>query len=120
MKLRGWLHSVALATSLTLRPMPRAFAALRIEQLMGGAPADVPARYAQGSPRALLPPTRQLLIVGAEDRVMPERARDAYAAPHSAAATRGVVVIPRCWSLRGDLLRPGLGGRPFANASYVC
>lgn len=67
-----------------------------IEQLMGGSPADVPARYAQGSPRALLPlGTQQLLIVGAEDRVMPERARDAYVvAALSAGDSAEVMVVP--------------------------
>lgn len=50
-----------------------------IERLLGGTPATVPDRYAQASPRALLPlGTRQLLIVGADDGVMPERARSAY------------------------------------------
>ena len=50
-----------------------------IERLLGGTPATVPDRYAQASPRALLPlGTRQLLIVGADDGAMPERARNAY------------------------------------------
>jgi len=67
-----------------------------IEQLMGGAPADVPARYAQGSPHALLPlGTHQLLIVGADDRVVPERARNAYvAAALSAGDSAEALVMP--------------------------
>lgn len=52
-----------------------------IDSLMGGPPAAVPDRYAQGSPVELLPlGTRQLMIVGADDRVMPVRARESYAA----------------------------------------
>ena len=51
-----------------------------IEQLMGGSPSAVPDRYAQGSPIELLPAgTRQILIVGAEDGVMPPNVRAAYA-----------------------------------------
>ncbi|MGH7177596.1 MAG: alpha/beta hydrolase family protein, partial [Tepidisphaeraceae bacterium] len=67
-----------------------------IEQLMGGAPATVPERYAQGSPRALLPlGTRQLLIVGADDGVMPERARNEYvAAARSAGDVADMIVVP--------------------------
>lgn len=50
-----------------------------IEQLMGGAPEKVPVRYAHGSPAELLPlGVRQLLIIGADDGVMPARAREAY------------------------------------------
>lgn len=52
-----------------------------IEQLMGGSPAEMPDRYAQASPAELLPlGVSQLLVIGSEDRVMPERSRDAYVA----------------------------------------
>ena len=52
-----------------------------IDSLMGGAPAAVADRYAQGSPQELLPfSVRQLLIVGVDDGVMPPPARDSYAA----------------------------------------
>jgi pimeloyl-ACP methyl ester carboxylesterase len=52
-----------------------------IEQLLGGTPQAVPDRYAQASPLELLPfGARQVLIVGADDGVMPPRARDAYVA----------------------------------------
>ena len=52
-----------------------------IDSLMGGAPATVADRYAQGSPQELLPfKVRQLLIVGADDGVMPPPARESYAA----------------------------------------
>jgi acetyl esterase/lipase len=52
-----------------------------IEQLLGGTPQAVPDRWAQASPVELLPfGTRQVLIVGTEDGVMPPRARDAYIA----------------------------------------
>ena len=52
-----------------------------VDSLMGGAPAAVADRYAQGSPVELLPlNVRQLLIVGADDPIMPPRAREAYAA----------------------------------------
>jgi pimeloyl-ACP methyl ester carboxylesterase len=56
----------------------------------------VPARYAQGSPRALLPlGTRQLMIVGADDGVVPERARNAYlAAALSAGDSAEALVVP--------------------------
>ncbi len=67
-----------------------------IEQLLGGTPATVPARYAQASPHALLPlGTRQLLIVGDADRVMPEASRNAYvAAARQAGDSAEVVVVP--------------------------
>ncbi len=48
---------------------------------MGGSPDAVANRYAQGSPAELLPlGVRQVLIVGADDGVMPPRSRDAYKA----------------------------------------
>jgi acetyl esterase/lipase len=67
-----------------------------IEQLMGGTPDSKPERYAQGSPAALLPlGTRQVLIVGDNDPVMPARARDAYvAAAVKAGDNAEVVVVP--------------------------
>jgi len=52
-----------------------------IEQLLGGPPASVPDRYAQTSPVELLPlGIRQILIVGAEDGVMPAKSRGSYLA----------------------------------------
>jgi acetyl esterase/lipase len=67
-----------------------------IEQLLGGTPQAVPDRYAQASPAELLPfGTRQVLIVGAEDGVMPLRARDAYIAAATKAGDRAEsVVVP--------------------------
>lgn len=67
-----------------------------IEQLLGGTPMTVPDRYAQASPRALLPlGTKQLLIVGADDRVMPEGARNAYVeAATMAGDSAAAVVVP--------------------------
>jgi acetyl esterase/lipase len=67
-----------------------------IEQLLGGTPDAVPARFAQASPAELLPiGARQLLIVGAEDPVMPARAREAYAAAAARAGTPAeIVVVP--------------------------
>lgn len=67
-----------------------------IDQLLGGTPQDVPDRYAQTSPVALLPfGTRQVLIVGENDPVMPARARDAYvAAALKAGDTAESIVIP--------------------------
>jgi acetyl esterase/lipase len=67
-----------------------------VEQLLGGAPDAVPERWAQASPAELLPlGTRQVLIVGETDRVMPERAREAYVAKARAAGdTIEVVVVP--------------------------
>lgn len=67
-----------------------------IEQLLGGTPMTVPDRYAQASPRALLPlGVRQLLVVGAEDRVMPEGARNAYVqAATMAGDSAAAVVVP--------------------------
>jgi acetyl esterase/lipase len=67
-----------------------------IEQLLGGSPETVPDRYAQASPIELLPlKTPQILIVGAEDGVMPAAARDAYvAAARKAGDTAEVVVVP--------------------------
>lgn len=67
-----------------------------IEQLLGGTPQAFPERYAQASPVELLPfGTRQVLIVGGEDRVMPPRARDAYiAAAIKAGDTAESVSVP--------------------------
>lgn len=51
-----------------------------IAGLMGGKPAEVPGRYAQGSPAELLPlGVPQILVTGAEDRVVAARFGDAYA-----------------------------------------
>jgi acetyl esterase/lipase len=64
-----------------------------IDSLMGGAPAAVADRYAQGSPMELLPlSVRQLLIVGVDDPVMPAAARKAYAAAGKKAGDRVDVV----------------------------
>jgi acetyl esterase/lipase len=60
-----------------------------IEELMGGPPAAVPERYAQGSPRELLPlGTPQSLIVGEHDPVVPAAARDRYVAAALAGGER--------------------------------
>ncbi|TKC95867.1 alpha/beta hydrolase family protein [Polyangium fumosum] len=41
-------------------------------KLLGGSPTDVPARYAEASPRALLPlGVRQILVHGADDNIVP-------------------------------------------------
>lgn len=66
-----------------------------IERLLGGTPDAVPERYADASPIELLPlGVRQLLIVGEEDGVMPERARSAYvtAAVKAGDAAEAIVV----------------------------
>jgi acetyl esterase/lipase len=67
-----------------------------VEQLMGGTPAGVGARYAHGSPAELLPiGIRQVLIVGAQDGIMPERARDAYVARARKAGDKvDAIVVP--------------------------
>lgn len=67
-----------------------------IERLLGGTPERVAPRYAQASPRELLPfGTRQLLIVGADDPVMPERARNAYVdAATRAGDSAAAIVVP--------------------------
>jgi acetyl esterase/lipase len=67
-----------------------------LERLMGGKPDAVPERWAQASPAELLPlGVRQILIVGENDRVMPARSRDAYAAKARAAGdTIEVKVAP--------------------------
>jgi acetyl esterase/lipase len=67
-----------------------------VEQLMGGTPAQVGSRYAHGSPAELLPMgVRQVLIVGAQDGVMPERAREAYVARARRAGDRAeAIVVP--------------------------
>jgi hypothetical protein len=67
-----------------------------IDQLMGGSPTAVADRYAQGSPMELLPHgTRQVLIVGVSDPVMPAPMRESYA---GIASTKGdtveVVEVP--------------------------
>jgi acetyl esterase/lipase len=50
-----------------------------IPKLMGGAPADVPDRYAQGSPLKLLPlGVPQILIQGAKDQIVPVKSAADY------------------------------------------
>ena len=64
-----------------------------IEQLMGGSPAAVPQRYAHGSPKELLPlGTRQVLIVGVDDGVMPPPEREQYAAAATKAGDKAEVI----------------------------
>lgn len=67
-----------------------------IDKLMGGAPDAVKERYAQASPVELLPlGVRQVLIVGADDGVMPVNARESYeAAARKAGDTVEVIVVP--------------------------
>lgn len=67
-----------------------------IDSLMGGSPSAVPERYAEGSPVELLPlGTRQLMIVGADDAVMPVAARDSYsAAVKKAGESVEIVEVP--------------------------
>ena len=67
-----------------------------IDQLMGGAPDAINERYAQASPVELLPfGVRQVLIVGADDAVMPAGARESYeAAAKKAGDTVEVIVVP--------------------------
>jgi acetyl esterase/lipase len=64
-----------------------------IDSLMGGAPAAVSDRYAQGSPAELLPlGVRQVLIVGVQDPVMPPPARESYAAAATKAGDRVEII----------------------------
>jgi len=64
-----------------------------VDQLMGGGPEEQAERYAQGSPAELLPHgVRQVLIVGVDDRVMPPREREGYAARATKAGDRADVV----------------------------
>ena len=67
-----------------------------IEQLLGGNPESVPRRYAQASPAELLPlGTRQVLIIGESDGVMPQKSRDAYVAAARKATDRvDLVMVP--------------------------
>ena len=67
-----------------------------VDAFMGGTPDQVPDRYAAGSPLQLLPlKTPQVQIVGTEDRVMPERARDAHAAAvRKSGSPMELIVIP--------------------------
>jgi acetyl esterase/lipase len=67
-----------------------------VSVLMGGKPADVPDRYAQGSPVELLPlGIRQLMIVGDSDRIVPAAARKAYMGRSLKAGDRvEVIVVP--------------------------
>lgn len=63
------------------RSMPRRGCVGAVEQLMVGAPDDVPDRYAAGSPARLLPlRTPQLLVSGAADPDVPVEHVEAYAA----------------------------------------
>lgn len=67
-----------------------------VEQLLGGSPQTMADRYDQASPLSLLPlNTPQVLVVGADDGVMPKRSRDAYvAAARAAGDSAEVVVVP--------------------------
>jgi acetyl esterase/lipase len=67
-----------------------------VEQLLGGSPNEMGDRYDQASPLALLPlKTPQVLVVGADDPVMPKRSRDAYvAAARAAGDAAEVIVVP--------------------------
>ena len=67
-----------------------------LEQFYGGSPQKVADRYDQASPLSLLPlNTPQVLVVGADDRVMPKRSLDAYvAAARAAGDIAEVVVVP--------------------------
>jgi acetyl esterase/lipase len=64
-----------------------------IDQLMGGPPETFAERYAQGSPAELLPlGVRQVLIVGADDGVMPPPERELYVAKATKVGDRAEVV----------------------------
>ncbi|HXG57113.1 MAG TPA: alpha/beta hydrolase [Vicinamibacterales bacterium] len=64
-----------------------------VEKLMGGGPDALPDRYAQGSPVELLPlGVPQVLIVGAEDGVMPKPSRDRYSTAATQAGDRVEVI----------------------------
>jgi acetyl esterase/lipase len=67
-----------------------------VTRLMGGRPADVGNRYAEGSPVELLPlGTRHLMIVGDSDGVVPGPVRKAYADRSRKAGDRvEVIVVP--------------------------
>ena len=67
-----------------------------IDSLMGGAPTAVADRYAEGSPKELLPfKVQQVLIVGVQDGVMPPPARESYAAAVRKAGDRiEVIEVP--------------------------
>jgi acetyl esterase/lipase len=64
-----------------------------IDSLMGGSPSSVADRYAQGSPKEMLPlGVRQVLIVGVDDGVMPPPARESYAAAATKAGDKVEIV----------------------------
>lgn len=83
-----------------------------IERLLGGTPEAVPERYADASPIELLPlGVRQLLIVGEDDGVMPERARNAYiAAAIKAGDAAEAVVVP---GAHFEVIAPGSPSWPM-------
>jgi acetyl esterase/lipase len=65
-----------------------------VDALMGGAPADQPARYALGSPAALLPlGLPQVLIHGRRDSIVPPSLSEDYVAQASAAGDDARCVI---------------------------
>ena len=90
-----------------------------IEQLLGGTPEAVPDRYAQASPAELLPfATRQILIAGSEDRVMPLRARDAYvAAAVKAGDTAESVVVADAGHF--EVIAPGSAAWPIVRGKIL-
>jgi acetyl esterase/lipase len=67
-----------------------------IDKLLGGTFEDVPDRWRAASPAELLPlGVRQRLVVGDDDFIMPERARDAYVARARASDDEvDLIVIP--------------------------
>jgi acetyl esterase/lipase len=89
-----------------------------IDQLMGGAPDALPARYAQASPIELLPMgIRQVLIVGESDGVMPKASREAYAAAATKAGDKiEVLSVP---GEHFEVIAPGSAAWPIVRAKVL-
>lgn len=79
LRLRAAVALAGIADLRDFRTYSRSSCGDVIDPLMGGSPDAVPERYAAGSPVELLPfRTPQIQVVGTEDFVLPERARNAF------------------------------------------
>jgi len=67
-----------------------------IQKLMGGTPANVPERYAQGSPQELLPGSVLLILIqGAQDQIVTERSvRDYFEAVKKSGDKVDLILLP--------------------------
>lgn len=94
LRLRGAVALAGIADLADFRTYTANICGDVIDPLMGGSPEQQPARYAAGSPVALFPfSVPQVQIVGALDRVMPPRAREAHEAAARASGSAFELIV---------------------------